>query len=286
MKKILAVSGGIDSMVMLDLLAKEERGKIVVAHFNHGTRVSSDLDMEFVKKRCEDYGILFVSKKIMLGEGVSEEVARQERYDYLYHVANKFQGKICTAHHLDDLLESIVINLIRGTGWRGLTPLGNSEIERPLLNLGYSKLETLQYAAENKIVFRQDPTNNSDDYLRNRVRRSIMNIDRSIKQEIIRLYVEQKLLRNEIEKIISEVSEKLAQKNSHGEIKIRKDFFKTNEKAVAIEILKYVLQQKKLSLTRPQLNDLLAAIKNYATNKKFNLPRDKMAVIGRDFVSL
>ena len=170
MKKILAVSGGIDSMVLLERFFRAEPENIVVAHFNHGTRISADLDEQFVFSRCKELKVPFETMKIMLGEGVSEELARQKRYDFLYHVANKYGGEIYTAHHLDDLIESIAINLIRGTGWRGLTPFSDNRIHRPFIEMGFYKVDILRFAAENKVLFREDPTNATDDYLRNRVR--------------------------------------------------------------------------------------------------------------------
>ena len=103
-KKILAVSGGIDSMVLLEKFFRDDPENIVVAHFNHGTRKSADLDEQFVFSRCKELKVPFETMKIMLGEGVSEELARQKRYDFLYHVANKYGGEIYTAHHLDDLI--------------------------------------------------------------------------------------------------------------------------------------------------------------------------------------
>jgi len=184
-KKILAVSGGIDSMVLLERFFRADPENIVVAHFNHGTRTSADLDEQFVFSRCKELKVPFETMKIMLGEGVSEELARQKRYDFLYHVANKYGGEIYTAHHLDDLIESIAINLIRGTGWRGLTPFSDNRIHRPFIEMGFYKADILRFAAENKVLFREDPTNATDDYLRNRVRSKLLIMPRMEKKRLI-----------------------------------------------------------------------------------------------------
>ena len=285
-KKILAVSGGIDSMVLLDMFYKSEPDNILVAHFNHGTRESADLDEKFVEQRCKEYGVPFESSKMLLGEGVSEEEAREKRYTFLYHVANKYRGEICTAHHLDDLLESVVINLIRGTFWRGLAPFGNSKIRRPFVDLKMNKADILRYAGENHLCFRQDPTNYQNDYLRNRVRESLKSLEKEKKDAVLEFAERQKILREEIEKNLENLLETILMRNSQGEIFFRRDCFQTEEIATSSEILRSICLEANISLTRPQLLNFLEAIKNYQPGKKFNLPKDKMATISRDFVRL
>lgn len=320
-KKILAVSGGIDSMVLLERFFRAEPENIVVAHFNHGTRTSADLDEQFVFSRCKELKVPFETMKIMLGEGVSEELARQKRYDFLYHVANKYGGEIYTAHHLDDLIESIAINLIRGTGWRGLTPFSDNRIHRPFIESGFYKTDILRFAAENKVLFREDPTNATDDYLRNRVRLKLFIMPRMEKERLIDFYKRQTIIRHEIEELCESIFNFLLIKNSsdeingvvdsHGDanftsvfrtesevlsdIKIRKDFFLGNSflgnnenytEETVEEVLRFICEKIGVNLTRIQLKDFLRAIRTYGTNKKFNLPRDKMAVIGRDFIGL
>ena len=318
-KKILAVSGGIDSMVLLEKFFRDEPENIVVAHFNHGTRTSADLDEQFVSSRCEELKVPFETMKIMLGEGVSEELARKKRYNFLYHVANKYSGEIYTAHHLDDLIESIAINLIRGTGWRGLTPFSDNRIHRPFIEMGFYKTDILRFAADNKVLFREDPTNATDDYLRNRVRLKLLIMPRAEKERLIDFYKRQAVIRHEIEGLCESLLNFLLIKNSSDEInggvdscgdadvtsvfraenevlstiKIRKDFFLGNSflgnnenytEETIEEVLRFICEKIGVNLTRVQLKDFLRAIRTYGTNKKFNLPKDKMAVIGRDFI--
>ena len=308
-------------MVLLERFFRDEPENIVVAHFNHGTRTSADLDERFVFSRCKELGIPFETMKVMLGEGVSEELARQKRYDFLYHVANKYGGEIYTAHHLDDLIESVTINLIRGTGWRGLTPFSENRIHRPFIEEGFYKADILQFAAKNKVLFREDPTNSTDDYLRNRVRSKLLIMPRAEKERLIDFYKRQAIIRHEIEELCESLLNFLLIKNSsdeisggvdsHGgvnftsvfraesevlnKIKIRKDFFLGNSflgnnenytEETVEEILRFICEKIGVSLTRVQLKDFLRAIRTYGTNKKFNLPKDKMAVIGRDFIGL
>lgn len=320
-KKVLAVSGGIDSMVLLERFFRDEPENIVVAHFNHGTRISADLDEQFVFSRCKELKVPFETMKIMLGEGVSEELARQKRYDFLYHVANKYDGEIYTAHHLDDLIESIAINLIRGTGWRGLTPFSDNRIHRPFIEMGFYKTDILRFAAKNKVLFREDPTNSTDDYLRNRVRSKLLIMPRAEKERLIDFYKRQAIIRHEIEELCESLLNFLLIKNSSDEIsggvdshsgadvtsvfrvesgalsniKICKDFFLVNSflgnnedytEETTEEVLRFICEKIGVNLTRVQLKDFLKAIRTYGTSKKFNLPKDKMAVIGRDFIGL
>ena len=285
-KKILAVSGGIDSMVLLDIFLRREPENIVVAHFNHGTRPSADVDEEFVRQKCKDSGIPFESSKLLLGEGVSEEEAREKRYAFLYHVANKYRGEICTAHHIDDLLESVAINLIRGTYWRGLSPFGNKNIIRPLISRGMDKTDILRYAGRNHLCFRQDPTNHEEMYLRNRVREKLRGLEVEKKKRLWELSERQRILRAEIEESAKKLADALIIGYSDDEIKFRKDFFTELENNVAEEILRALCLRRNISLTRPQLADFLNAIRKYQPGKKFNLPKNKMAVVGKDFIRI
>ena len=308
-------------MVLLEKFFRDEPENIVVAHFNHGTRTSADLDEQFVSSRCEELKVPFETMKIMLGEGVSEELARKKRYNFLYHVANKYSGEIYTAHHLDDLIESIAINLIRGTGWRGLTPFSDNRIHRPFIEIVFYKTDILRFAAENKVLFREDPTNATDDYLRNRVRLKLLIMPRAEKERLIDFYKRQAVIRHEIEGLCESLLNFLLIKNSCDEInggvdsygstdftsvfrvesgalsniKIRKDFFLGNSflgnnenytEETVEEVLRFICEKSGVNLTRVQLKDFLKAIRTYGTNKKFNLPKDKMAVIGRDFIGL
>ncbi len=278
MKVILAISGGIDSMVMLDMLINSN---VVVTHFDHGTRTSSKADADFVKKAADSSGVKFISERAELGDGTSEETARAFRYEFLWK-ASKENGnaQIYTAHHLDDLVETVAINLLRGTGWRGLAVLDTPGICRPFLepeisgaNKPWDKKDIVIYAAEHGVVFRQDPTNNEDNYLRNRVREKLENFDK--KQEIYELWQKQKVLKAEIDEIVAEILPK------KGEA-WRRSWFKNLDKSTALEILRAGTLRAGISATRPQLENFRQAILTYAPGKSFNLPGDKLVRFSKD----
>ena len=276
MKLILAVSGGVDSMALLTMYAHAD---IIVAHVDHGTRKSSAEDADFVRQKCQELGVKFYETKLELGEGVSEELARKKRYEFLKTIQEKEGGTLCTAHHLDDVLESIAINLIRGTGWRGLTPFYGDELVRPFIILKMWKRDVLKFAGEQNICFRQDPTNYEANYLRNRVRKKMAELDETTRVDIIKLFEKQNELRNKIEKLVTELAKQtVVGKNFH-----KKELFLMSDEKVALEILREICLMHGYSLTRKQLADFLSAIKTYAPHKRFNLPKNHFVTILKNY---
>jgi tRNA(Ile)-lysidine synthase len=173
-KYIAAVSGGVDSVVLLDLLAKQKDLELVVAHFDHGMRKDSAKDDELVRKLALKYKCKFEHEKGNLNIDASEAEARNKRYVFLNGVKQKYIAKaIITAHHQDDLIETSMINLLRGTGRRGLTSLKSRDgYLRPLLI--YPKKELIKYARANKLAWNEDTTNRDIKILRNYLRLKII----------------------------------------------------------------------------------------------------------------
>ncbi len=188
-KYVVAVSGGVDSVVLLHLLAQKKnlesrssnfeatkfqipnsKFDLVVAHFDHGIRTDSAEDRKLVQELAGKYGLAFECAEGKLGPKASEATAREARYAFLYSVMEKYGADaIVTAHHQDDVLETVILNLLRGTGRRGLTSLKSTEtIKRPLL--GVPKKELLRYAEREGYQWREDSTNADETYLRNYIR--------------------------------------------------------------------------------------------------------------------
>ncbi|CAM4054673.1 tRNA lysidine(34) synthetase TilS [Flavobacterium antarcticum] len=186
-KILLAVSGGIDSMVLVDLFRRSEIS-FGIAHCNFKLRnEQSDLDQKFVEKYCDSFNIPFFttsfdtqafSKDFKLSTQIA---ARKLRYEYFYEIleSQKYDF-VATAHHLDDSIETFLINLSRGTGIDGLTgiPLQNEKTIRPLLC--FDRNEILNYANENNINWREDASNATDYYIRNKIRHHLTPILREI----------------------------------------------------------------------------------------------------------
>lgn len=173
---IVAVSGGADSMVLLDLMAgaAAERGyELIVAHFDHGLRPDSALDAQLVAAAAGHYGLPYESFAAAMGKA-SEAAARAARHTWLEQVrATRGAVAIVTAHHQDDLLETSLLNLARGTGRRGLAPMpAGGSIVRPLLQA--SRADLRAYAADHQITWREDPTNAELSNARNLVRHGLL----------------------------------------------------------------------------------------------------------------
>lgn len=171
---VVAVSGGVDSMSLLHMLINTGNYKLVVAHYDHGIRAESADDAAFVAAIAKDSGVSVEIGRGMLGVRASEEEARQFRYKFLEEVVRKHRAaKIVTAHHHDDEIETAIINILRGTGRKGLTPMRhNKTIWRPLLSTRRTDIEA--YANHHNLKWREDTTNHEDRYLRNYIRRNIV----------------------------------------------------------------------------------------------------------------
>ncbi len=247
MKYIVAVSGGVDSVVLLDMLVKAGEHELIVAHFDHGIRLESDRDAAFVGLLAEKYGIAFKTQRVELGSDASEELARTQRYEFLRAVAADEQATIVTAHHLDDVIESIAINVSRGTGWRGLAVLGDNTIHRPLVN--YRKQALYEYALSNELEWVEDETNLTDTYLRNRLRRRLAALSQDSRDRLIELWRTQ----TEVALHIDTESSRLNTSSRY--------FLTMIDEASALELLRVKLAKMLLSLTRPQRRRLLFAIK-------------------------
>lgn len=171
---VVAVSGGIDSMSLLFALCQRTDLKLIVAHVNHGIRDDGDKDAELILRFCTSHNIIYEYKELHLGPTASEERARQARYEFLQSCRTKYHADaIITAHHQDDLVETALINMLRGTGWRGLAPFTHAlDIKRPLLDV--TKKEIATYASAHNIAWRLDSTNADQRYLRNYVRQTVM----------------------------------------------------------------------------------------------------------------
>jgi len=180
---VVGVSGGPDSMALVYILNefKEKMGlKLVCAHINHGKRKESDEEEAYVKKYCESNDIIFESTKITKwGDDNFENEARSVRYNFFEELIDNYNAKyLMTAHHADDLIETILMRIVRGStlkGYSGFSKIvdkGNYKIVRPLITL--TKDEIIEFNKINNIKFYIDSSNNEDFHTRNRYRHVIL----------------------------------------------------------------------------------------------------------------
>lgn len=176
---LLAVSGGADSMV-LAWCFKELQVKFQVAHINYKLRgVDSDLDQKVVQDFCEKHHLVFhgyeVSEKDKKPEHSIQLWARELRYRFFRQIQERENLEfLVTAHHLNDQLETFIINLSKASGITGLSgiPANDNQIVRPLLP--FSKEEIYAFAKENHISYREDLSNRKNNYLRNKIRNDVV----------------------------------------------------------------------------------------------------------------
>lgn len=179
-KYLLAVSGGVDSMVLLHLFYNSSY-RFSVVHCNFRLRgEDSDLDEKLVKDFCDDHDIeLFIKSfdtlKIKKNRESIEMVARNLRYNYFQELIKKHSfDYLVTAHHLNDNVETFFINLLRGSGIKGLSGMQMiaNYIVRPLLT--FTRNEIVNFALNHSITWREDASNQTLDYLRNKIRHQII----------------------------------------------------------------------------------------------------------------
>jgi tRNA(Ile)-lysidine synthetase-like protein len=179
---VAAISGGPDSMYLLDVLQNlNNKYKIVVAHVNHNLRYESEEEAIKLEKYCKNNKLIFEMMKIeeYPNNKFSEEVARKIRYEFFDKIINKYNSDVLfTAHHGDDQIETILMRLTRGSslkGYAGIETISNDrgyKIARPLLSL--TKEEIASYLDNKGIWYSIDKTNSDLKYTRNRFRKNVL----------------------------------------------------------------------------------------------------------------
>lgn len=260
---LLAVSGGIDSMVMADLFLTSQL-PFAIAHCNFQLRgAEADADEALVKTWCDQHHVPFYTTHFdtqyfsaLWKKGI-QETARKLRYDWFSKLCKENDFKyLATAHHGDDAVETLLINLCKGTGLHGLAsiPVQNQHIIRPLLFTNRAAIKT--YAELHQIAFREDASNADDKYLRNAVRHQIVptleqqfpNATERIRESIIRFSQAAQIYDRAVSKIIAGLVE---QRGKDFYIPIRK-----LQKVTPLETIVYELF-KVYQYTAPQTKSLI-----------------------------
>jgi tRNA(Ile)-lysidine synthetase-like protein len=201
---VVAVSGGVDSVVLLDLLRRQSELRLTVAHFDHGMRPDSPADRLFVQELARQYDLPFVYDVAQLGPAASEAVARHARYQFLNQVRLASRATaIVTAHHQDDLLETAILNMMRGTGRKGLSSLRDrADIRRPLL--AYSKQTIKDYAVAQGLDWHEDASNADQTYRRNYVRHSVLpRLTAEARQRLLNILSKQQAVNAQLDELLA-----------------------------------------------------------------------------------
>lgn len=250
-------------MCLLDILSRSDH-RLIVAHVEHGIRgEASRADARFVAALAQKYNLPFVSTALNLGPNASEELARQKRYDFLLAQAQKFGAVLVTAHHAEDVAETIAINIERGTGWRGLAVLARTGIRRPLIS--FTKTQLYDYALQHRLEWVEDATNASGLYQRNRVRKVLKSvISQRTVVRLLQLRARQLALRKDIER----ETERITLRNSGSRY-----FLSQIDDDVALELLASDIARQTGGLrpTRPRTQRALLAIKTARPGAKIDV---------------
>ena len=261
-KVVLAVSGGPDSICMLDILndikndlSIDLKFEIIVAHVNHMIREEAEDDERYVKKYCEEKQIEFYSKSIDVKKIANnnkiglEEAGRKERYNFFDEVLNKTNAqKIAIAHNKNDNVETVLMHILRGSGINGLKGIEakRGKYIRPLINCERNEIE--EYCNEKNLQPKIDKTNFENEYTRNKIRNLLIpyiqkefnpNIIKTIDRLSDLVTQEENYMDNQVKKIYEEilVDEKL--KDKIIELDLKK--FNTQEKVIKSRLILYTI---------------------------------------------
>jgi len=283
---VLAISGGVDSMVLLDLIVKQYAGIVdynfVVAHFDHGIRTDSKLDRLLVQKISNKNKLDFFYEEANLPQNTSEEIARKARYQFLENIKQKTNSDcIVTAHHQDDLIETVIFNLIRGTGRKGLSPLMNQPgLSRPMLH--YTKQQICRYGSRRRLVWREDSTNLNLDYSRNYIRHKIRPL---FNQNQIDWLVDLIFYQGKLNLEIDQLLLSLLDKNDY--YKIDKNYLNSLPISLASEFIASWLRKNNLrNFDKKAILRIYRSSKVLQNGKKINVNGNFFVVIERDCLRL
>lgn len=283
-KVVLGLSGGPDSMCLLNLLLSLKKDiKIICAHINHNIRNESKKELEFVTKYCNDLGVMIESttfeKKSKLID-YNEQELREKRYQYFENIINKHNADyLMTAHHGDDLIETILMRLTRGSNLKGYcgiqieTQKEKYKIIRPLIFTTKANIE--EYNKEHNIPFVTDKTNNEDKYTRNRYRHNVLPF---LKNENSNVHLKYLKFSRELSKyyqyVDKEINKEINKRYKNDYLDIEK--YSELDELIQIKIIEYILDknyEKNLYLVSDKhVNLILDIITNPKPNIEINLP--------------
>ena len=296
---VVGVSGGPDSICLVNLLSEIKKDnklqfEIVVCHINHMIREEAGEDEKFVKKYCEDKKIPFFVKHAKVKELAkdmkigTEEAGRKIRYEFFEEISEKTgANKIATAHTKNDNAETVLMNLIRGSGTaglKGIKPIRDNKYIKPLIDISRDEIE--QYCEDKKLNPRHDKTNDENIYTRNKIRNILIP---TIKKEFNPNIVEtidrlSKLIGKENEylyKITIETYKKILIKEEKKEIILNLKRFNEENEVIKSRLVIYTI--KKLfghtnGIEKIHIDDIIKLCQNNIGNK-YLTPNKKLKIL-------
>lgn len=288
-KIVIGCSTGPDSMALVDMLLKiREKYNLylIVAHVNHNVRKESYEEAEFIKEYCASNGIIFESMVIEeYGDDNFHNEARNIRYNFFEEIIYKYGAYyLMTAHHGDDLIETILMRMVRGSnlngysGFKKTVDMGDYKIIRPLIE--YTKKELEDYDRENNVTYFVDSSNEKDKYTRNRYRKYVLPFLKEEEENVHLKFLKFSNSLNNACRFIEKVT-KNAIKNCVVNDKILIDKFLGEDEFIQREILYDFLsefyQDDLMLINDRHIDIIMNLINNKKSNITINLPNDVLA---------
>ena len=308
-KIVVGVSGGPDSMTLLNVLKNIKEKEIikfnlVVCHINHMIREEAVSDEKYVEEYCKKNNIEFFAKRIKVEEMAekekigTEEAGRKARYQFFNEILNKTNAnKIATAHTANDNAETVLMNIIRGSGTLGLKGIEakNGKLIRPLIECKRSEIE--KYCKDENLNPRIDKTNFENIYTRNKVRNMLIpyienNFNPNIIEAINRLSDLSKQENDFLEKLTKEAYKKILVEQKKNEIILDLNSFNSQEIVIKNRLVLYtinILFGTRSGIEKKHIEDIIKLCSNNIGNK-FLIPNKKVKILVKNkkifFISL
>ena len=283
---IVGVSTGPDSMALLHILKNNLNCNIVCAHINHNIRNQSNEEEKYLKEYCQKNNIIFESMKITsYTQNNFENEAREKRYNFYEQLLKKYNSKnLFLAHHGDDLVETVIMKIIRGSNLEGyagiktISYLDNYKIIRPLLN--YTKNDIIKYNKKHNIKYYIDNTNEDIKYTRNRYRKKILPI---LKEEDPNIHLKFLKYSNTLQEYNNYINYEIKQKINNIYTNNIIDINKLNQehpfmkKNIIFYILSKIYNNKSNIIKEENINDIINMTTSNKPNYIINLPKNYIA---------
>ena len=287
---VIGCSAGPDSMALVDMLLKIREKyslSLIVAHVNHNLRAQSVQEEEYLRNYCEKNQIMFECMMITeYGDDNFHNEARNIRYDFFEKVVYKYHANyLMTAHHGDDLVETVLMRITRGSnlngysGFKKVVEKGDYKIVRPLL--GYTKQELEDYDKCNHVMYYVDDSNAKDKYTRNRYRKYVLPFLKEEDPNIHLKYLKFSTVLNEANQFIEHERDKTLKKVIHHNF-LKIDLFKELDAFIQKEVLYYMMndfyQDDLILINDKHIELLLNLIYSNRANAFVNLPNEVIAI--------
>jgi len=280
---VIGVSSGADSMALFHYMIKNYKDKIICAHINHNVRDQSNEEQIFLENYCKENNIIFETMTIKnYTENNFENEARKKRYNFYEEILNKYNSKyLLLAHHADDLIETILMKIVRGSNINGyagikkIAKMNNYYIVRPLLD--YTKEEILKYLKDNNIKYYEDITNNDTTYTRNRFRHNLLPLLKKENNDVHKKFIKYSNTLLEYHEYIEyEVDNNINKIYKNNLLDINKfnklhPFLKKN---ILYRIINDIYNNKENTVKEKHIEDILDIIDNPKPNLKLSMPKN------------